>query len=350
MGVPYSAWKGSLRGFTLVELLVVIAIIGILIALLLPAVQAARESARRAQCQNNLKQIGLAVHNFGSGRNFPPARIDDPTQPIPLQNKWGRSSVHVFLLRYIEQGNMAGQYELSLDYRSAPTSTPAAAASNNRAVVESQINTFLCPSAPRTRKANIPVANPTPTNIPGERHPAGTGTPSDYYVMNFIEYDGNSDDHTGPTSGYAAAQKGLIKKFTGQPGCLAKNVHNNVAEIRDGLSNTFFMVEDAGKPDLYRKGRMVGAISAQDAIWANYQNNIGLSGASSSTGEFTTSLTDGWCAINCTNDSEIYSFHPQGAHAVMMDGSVRFLKQTTAIEVVAALMTKAGGEVIPPPE
>jgi hypothetical protein len=125
-------------------------------------------------------------------------------------------------------------------------------------------------------------------------------------------------------------------------------VYNNVAEIRDGLSNTFFMVEDAGKPDLYRKGKMVPGISAQDAIWANYQNNIGLSGASMSTGEFTTSRTDGWCAVNCTNDSEIYGFHPQGAHAAMMDGSVRFLRETIDIKIVGALLTKAGGEAIPP--
>jgi prepilin-type N-terminal cleavage/methylation domain-containing protein len=114
--------------FTLVELLVVIAIIGVLVALLLPAVQVARESARRTSCQNNLKQIGLALHNAGSTTNyFPPARIDDPTLPLPRAKNWGRNSVHVFLLPYIEQGAIAAQYDLSKDYRSAPTSSPAAA-------------------------------------------------------------------------------------------------------------------------------------------------------------------------------------------------------------------------------
>ena len=164
--------------------------------------------------------------------------------------------------------------------------------------------------------------------------------------MNFIEFDGNSDDATRPSTGYAAAQKGFITRFTGQPGCLAKNVFNRVAEITDGLSNTWFMVEDAGKPELYRMGRLVPGIAAQDTIWSNFQNNIGLSGSSSVTGEFTTSTTDGKCAVNCTNDSEIYAFHPGGANVVMMDGSVRFLKKTTDITVVAALLTKEGGETL----
>jgi prepilin-type processing-associated H-X9-DG protein len=164
--------------------------------------------------------------------------------------------------------------------------------------------------------------------------------------MNFIEYDGNADDATRPANGYAAAQKGWIPRLTGQPGCLSKNVENRAAEITDGLSNTFFMIEDAGKPELYRMGRLVAGVAAQDTIWSNYQNNIGLSGASSSTGLFTTSATDGRCAINCTNDSEIYAFHAGGANIVMMDGSVRFLKQTTDIAVVAALLTKQNGETL----
>jgi prepilin-type N-terminal cleavage/methylation domain-containing protein/prepilin-type processing-associated H-X9-DG protein len=336
------------RAFTLVELLVVIAIIGVLVSLLLPAVQAARESARRMQCQNHLRQIGLALHNFGStGDKYPPARIDDPTLPVPLQNKWGRSSVHVFLLPFLEQGNLAAQYDLSKDYRSAPTSSPAAARSNNISVTGTQIKAFHCPSTPRrNRLANIPMNNPSPAVVAGESHPQGSGAPSDYFVMNFIEYDGNSDDATRPASGYAAAQKGFITRFTGQPGCLAKNVYNRVAEITDGLSNTWFMVEDAGKPDLFRMGRLVPGIVAQDTIWSNFQNNIGLSGASSVTGEFTTSATDGKCAVNCTNDSEVYAFHPGGANVVMMDGSVRYLKKSIDIVVVAALLTKEGGEVI----
>jgi prepilin-type N-terminal cleavage/methylation domain-containing protein/prepilin-type processing-associated H-X9-DG protein len=335
--------------FTLVELLVVIAIIGVLVALLLPAVQAARESARRMSCQNNLKQVGLALHNAGTARNyFPPARIDDPTLPSPRKNQWGRTSVHAFLLPYIEQGNLSAQFDMSQDYRSAPTSSPAAVRSNNIIVTSTQIKTYICPSTPRkNRTGNIPLSNPTPTLVSGESHPAGAGSAGDYFIMNFIEYDGNADDATRPAAGYAAAQKGFIARLTGQVGCLAKNVENRASEITDGLSNTFFMVEDAGKPDLFRVGRRVQGIAAQDTIWSNYQNNIGLSGASSTTGEFTTSPTDGKCAVNCTNDSEIYSFHSGGANLVMMDGSVRFLKQTIDIVVVAALLTKEGGESIP---
>jgi prepilin-type processing-associated H-X9-DG protein len=313
-------------------------------------VQVAREAARRSSCQNNLKQIGLALHNAGSSRGyFPPARIDDPTVPGVRAKNWGRISVHVFLLPYIEQGNAASVFDTSKDYRSGPASSPAAARSSNITITNSDIKTFHCPSTPRkNRRANIPASAPTPTVFSGESHPQGSGSPSDYFVMNFIEYDGNSDDATRPASGYAAAQKGWIQRITGQPGCLAKNVENRAAEITDGLSNTFFMIEDAGKPDLFRMGRLVSGIAAQDTIWSNYQNNIGLSGASSVTGEFTTSTSDGRCAINCTNDSEIYAFHAGGANIVMMDGSVRFLKQTTEIAVVAALLTKQNGETIQP--
>jgi len=336
--------------FTLVELLVVIAIIGVLVALLLPAVQSARESARRMSCQNNLKQLGLALHNAASMRDYlPPARIDDPTVPSAVKNNWGRSSVHVFLLPYIEQGNLSAQYDLSKDYRSGPNSSPAAARSTNITVTSTQIKTFQCPSVPlKNRLANIPAGAPTPSIHGSENHAQGSGSPSDYFVMNFIEYDGNADDATRPASGYAAAQKGFIPKISGQPGCLAKNVENRAAEITDGLSNTFFLVEDAGKPQLYRKGRLVPSIAAQDTIWSNYQNNIGLSGASSATGEFTTSPTDGKCAVNCTNDSEIYSFHPGGANLVMMDGAVRLVSQSIDILVVQALLTKGGGEAITP--
>jgi prepilin-type processing-associated H-X9-DG protein len=242
---------------------------------------------------------------------------------------------------------MAAQYDLSKDYRSGPASSPAAARSNNIAMTGMDLKVYQCPSAPKkNRRANIPAASPSPAVAAGERHPQGSGAPSDYFVMNFIEYDGNADDATRPANGYAAAQKGWIPRLTGQPGCLAKNVENRAAEISDGLSNTFFMIEDAGKPELYRVGRLVPGIAAQDTIWSNYQNNIGLSGASSSTGLFTTSRTDGRCAINCTNDSEIYAFHPSGANIVMMDGAVRLLQQSTDIIIVAALLSKQNGETI----
>src|ERR1700761_2977133 len=122
------------KGFTLVELLVVIFIIGILIALLLPAVQAARESARKAQCSNNLKQLGLGFLNFESdNRGLPARRFNTATQG---EAGWG-----VFLLPYIEQEPLAFAYQWQYDCFDP----------NNQAVTQTQIATFVCPSTTRTQ-------------------------------------------------------------------------------------------------------------------------------------------------------------------------------------------------------
>ena len=136
------------RAFTLVELLVVIAIIGVLVALLLPAVQAAREAARRSQCANNLKQLGVALHNFESTRKYlPPGAItgSTPTEahqvfsvPVHMTHGWT-----IFLLPYLEQQGVYDQYQLDQDWRTA----------ENRDARESLIPTLLCPSTPRTDRA-----------------------------------------------------------------------------------------------------------------------------------------------------------------------------------------------------
>src|SRR5688572_30720375 len=117
------------RAFTLVELLVVIAIIGILIALLLPAVQAARESARRTQCANNLKQIGVAVHNYhDANRALPPVRIAGGT---------GWATFFVLILPYMEQQGLYEMWDLELNYAEQP---------RREAVWQAHINSYYCPS------------------------------------------------------------------------------------------------------------------------------------------------------------------------------------------------------------
>ncbi len=152
-------------GFTLVELLVVIAIIGILIALLLPAVQAARESARRTQCTNNLKQLGLAMHNFESAKKgFPPARVQNANAfqlnrlsitpaPIYTPNAQGNfagfsHSWAPFMFAYMEQEGVSDQYNLDRDLNDTNVGNTG---HRNVDVIKKEINTFLCPSAPMGR-------------------------------------------------------------------------------------------------------------------------------------------------------------------------------------------------------
>src|SRR5690606_13907003 len=136
------------RGFTLVELLVVIAIIGILIALLLPAVQAARESSRRTQCANNLKQIGLGLQNYHDVyTHLPPGGVNDGSIS-QAHKKLGITVVNVnhawsvFLLPYIEQAGLWEQYDLSQTWTHA----------NNKTVREAFLATFICPSTPEQRR------------------------------------------------------------------------------------------------------------------------------------------------------------------------------------------------------
>src|SRR3712207_5611277 len=149
---PRSAGVGSLRApssrkpraFTLVELLVVIAIIGVLVALLLPAVQAAREAARRNQCLNNMKQQALAVLNYESAKKvLPPSHTRTPDHHI-----------YAFLLPYFEQGSLAAQFDLKKNWWD---DTPAGSPTTNARLAKTQISTLQCPSAPNAghiRQAN----------------------------------------------------------------------------------------------------------------------------------------------------------------------------------------------------
>ncbi|MBM3997940.1 MAG: DUF1559 domain-containing protein [Planctomycetes bacterium] len=312
-----SAARNTVRGFTLVELLVVIAIIGILVALLLPAVQAAREAARRTQCSNNIRQIGLALHSFHDARKFfPPGSITTSTSvaamgtknalgiPIGVEHGWA-----VFILPYVEQQPLYDQYRFDLDWRDPGNLGPR----------EQQLSVFQCASSPGRGRYD----QYTPTGFSAIR-----AAPSDYGVNNGISTD------LGPLNVVDA------ESIASPQGVMRVNRLQSFADITDGSSNTMWICEDAGRPTRYVTGRRVlGSGRYSGAGWADVDNEYITHGYSY---DGLTSI--GPCPINCTNNNEIYAFHPQGAQCMFGDASVRFLSQTTSIRIVARLLTRSGRE------
>ena len=328
------------RGFTLVELLVVIAIIGILVGLLLPAVQAAREAARRMQCQNNLKQIGLATMNFESAmKGLPPSSYDDDTTPVvafprPIPaNQRPRSALFVLLPHY-EQGALLNQFNPAQDWRQGPPSP-------NRAGIGAFVPMFTCPSAPESNRTRT---------INSATYGSVTGAVADYFIINRIRADTSSRLKPNPGSGWTAAF---------QP-----NVLTSFGAINDGSSNTIAFVESAGNPALYNLGRRSSATAsattyvttAGAGIWADHRTPMTFDACNPTTGGAISSATTPVVtaaaatrtkSVNCSNDDEIYSFHSGGANAVECDGSVFYLNASVSFEVVGALITRNAGEVIP---
>jgi prepilin-type N-terminal cleavage/methylation domain-containing protein/prepilin-type processing-associated H-X9-DG protein len=307
------------RGLTIVELLVVIAIIGILIALLLPAVQHARESARRMRCANNLKQLGLAMHLYHDTlQAFPPAFVNHG----PYGNT-GFSFTHgwaPFILPFIEQQQLYDRYRW--DY---PLYHPA-----NQSVVTVPLKDFQCPSTP---EQNRYTAGYGPFLLFATKGACG-----DYTVTLGVDAELARRGLLDPVGDYRGALTltptpalGLTRNLS--PTCMA--------DIKDGTSATILLTEDAGRPTLWRAGKVVPAPQLEGAPWNHFKGGILLQGSTTDG-----SIKLGPCVLNCTNDAEIYAFHPGGASAAFADGSVRFLNAGTSLRAMAGLITRAGGEVI----
>ena len=299
--------------FTLVELLVVIAIIGVLVALLLPAVQSAREAARRMQCSNNVKQIMLSMHHFHDAYLvLPPGAVRGASiTPVHAKFSIPASIKHgwaPFILPFMEQKNMADQYRLNLDWTDA----------GNLPVVETHLKVFICPSTPDQKRYDIPRSSV-----------------SDYGILNGVDAAGLNP--------YGLVDPGTVS-VSGQ-GVMKVNEMLRFAEITDGLSNTFWLDEDAGRPKRYRRGLKVasGLQSGNGSAFSDTNEHI-IHGAT-----VTGSPQTGPFAINATNEDEMLSFHPAGVMAGFGDGSVRFLQETIDMKVAAALVTRGGGENVPLP-
>ncbi|MDG3007683.1 DUF1559 family PulG-like putative transporter [Paludisphaera mucosa] len=328
-------------GFTLIELLVVIAIIAVLISLLLPAVQAAREAARRAQCVNNLKQVGLGLHNFESTNSFfPPSGIRGsgvcrpmninvgPDGKIPTGGMSTSSYVFTHILPYMEQQPLYAAYNIKLDFRRADNST----------AVATLIPSLLCPSSANGEKYHSFSDSAGDASVCGGPFTNVRTAVTDYAVSNGAEENFVKSGLSDLTDW---GQLAMLRNVTGgEPDNVTR-----IAQVTDGLSNTIMMSESAGRPHLYLRGgrRHPTVVPGEGSAggWADYDTGYTLHSYT-----LDGSKTPGPCFTSCYNGNEDYSFHPGGGNYLMGDGSVRFIKGTSDIRIYVRLLTRGLGEVL----
>jgi len=323
------------NGFTLVELLVVIAIIGILIGMLLPAVQQVREAARRTQCSNNMRQTSLALFNYESAHmQFPSAGqakrgalpggssgdnvfFSDRQQLETFAN--AAPSVQAYILPFIEQNNVFALFNLRYRYDIDPALPEAP---TNQQAAKSSIDVYICPSSARSTLVDIEGYGFTDYSAPVTVRPGLSGDPDQPRFKCVLNGDSR----------------------------------RSIASITDGTSNTIAMAEDAGRADVASGGYMVikpelmiDGTEANRRSWAwadpdNAFNVDKLVNNNPTPAGGPPGCT--WDIVNCGPNEETFSFHPGGANCALSDGSVHFVNANVSADVFAALMSKNGGEVV----
>jgi prepilin-type N-terminal cleavage/methylation domain-containing protein/prepilin-type processing-associated H-X9-DG protein len=321
-------------GFTLIELLVVIAIIGVLIGLLLPAVQKVREAAARIQCQNNLKQMGLALHSYHDvNKTFPWGHQDSTFFSLP----WA-----VYILPYMEQDNLFRLFDTTKNFNDPVNQGPQA---------QTRLAVYVCPSSPSNGKVftdTWTAPNEIGVNL------SWTVSASDYVCTGGVQ------------GGYR--RKFYSPDYPGDiNGVMQDNQQYSIAMITDGTSNTVFVGENGGGPDLWARGKLIatapdyvgappGFGGVEGHAWADTMNGEVWSGNGF---DFATGLDDSQrgfgnpntCILNCNNSGANhggwYSFHTGVLNFAFADGSVHAISETTSGKIVMELITAASGVVIP---
>ncbi len=280
-------------GFSFVELLTVVAIIGVLIALLLPAVQAARETTRRSACANNLRQISLAVTQYETThRVFPPAFLVDPT----------RHNMYPFIMPYMEMKPLVANYRFDVHWND----------SANANVIQTDVDLFVCPSAPAIPRRNTVTGRAV----------------TDYGVCR--AFSAAAISRLINTTQIVERANGCYSSILDPPdvGRVA------LKDVRDGLSHSMMLFEDGGRPQHFI-GRYRDDQVVDGSRWACYSNYWVID---KDVCEPTSRI------VNSHNGNEIYSFHATGCNFAYGDAAVRFHVSEIAPEAFVSFFTRSGGD------